>query len=287
MPYSSPVVTGSRGQRRTIRPRRRTGSSPIKTSTTVQKHPVTATINRPFVSSGSGGSSRPPVSTAVQPVQLAAPQPQYNPQYQGAPPSVQGATLRANADQMLSGAKNNYRGSVWQAAMNLGDQGILSQLLQDPQFSGYKAAVDPNSAFSQLQRQEDTGLKDVDEGSNAGNTFFSGLRLNDRGKVSQSANDARAQAVHEYQDALRQYAGALAASQTDYNNMYADAQQSDIDAASAIDPQNRQPDPAPAGPSYTNSQALAALRASVGRYKAQQAHSLALAEAKKKAKKKK
>ena len=99
--------------------------------------------------------------------------------------TAEGQTLRANADLSLSGAKNAYRDQVYRAAMQLGDQSVLDKLKKDPQFAGYKFAIDPNSQFSQLGRALTEGNRDIDVNQNANNAFFSGFRLNERNEFGQ------------------------------------------------------------------------------------------------------
>src|ERR1044072_8362347 len=116
--------------------------------------PVRALRRRPtFNSVGTvgptrGGLKQPPRPAAVAPPRPAAPAPAAAPPNVAAPMTAEGQTLRANADLSLSGAKNAYRDQVYRAAMQLGDQSVLDKLKKDPQFAGYKFAIDPNSQFS-------------------------------------------------------------------------------------------------------------------------------------------
>ncbi len=154
-----------------------------------------------------------------------------------APRTAASEIMRANAGQGLGLAQNNWRDQVFQAAMGLGDENIFNQLKADPQFAGYQFAVDPNSIMATLGRQEQEGLKSVDEERNAGNTFFSGLRLNDRNDLSSDFSRQRSGALGDYGKALTEYARALAGSQGKYNQGMGDADIYDIDYALQFNPE--------------------------------------------------
>jgi hypothetical protein len=167
----------------------------------------------------------------------------------GPPPqTVEGTGIRANANQSWSDAQSGYRDAVWRAAMGLGDQSVFSKLQADPTFAGYKFSVDPNSQYATLGRQETQGLNDVDETQNQGNTFFSGMRLKGRQDLSDDIQRQRLAATTSYEDQLRQYAQALSAARGDYGLALSQADQADIDAALAQDPQPAGPMPGPAPP---------------------------------------
>jgi hypothetical protein len=159
------------------------------------------------------------------------------------PPSTPtGQRMRADATQGLGGAKTNYRDSVFRAAMGLGDEGIFAQLRNNPEFAGYQFAADPNSTMATLQRQETQGLRDVDENANnVGNTYFSGLRLNDRTQFSDDIQRQRSGALGGYQDALREYARILAGAESSYGTALTDADQFDIDYQMGLEPEPRAP----------------------------------------------
>jgi hypothetical protein len=158
------------------------------------------------------------------------------PVYGGAPPTAQGQAIRSDAEKAMTGANTDWRDSVYRGVMSLGDPTLIAKYQNDPSFAGYQFAVDPNSTFGQIGESEKHGLQDVDNSSVQGNTFFSGLRLNNRDDVSQQATYNRASAGNTFQEALANYARALAAAQASYNQAQTGANQVDFDAANAVEP---------------------------------------------------
>lgn len=154
-----------------------------------------------------------------------------------APRTAASEIMRANAEQGLGGAKNAYRDAVFRAAMALGDENIFAKLRSDPEFAGYQFAASPNSAMVDLARQEQEGLKTIDNTRNQGNTFFSGFRLGDRQDYTGEVNRQRLNAVGSFNDALAEYAGVLAGAQGQYNQDIGDADIYDIDYALQFDPE--------------------------------------------------
>lgn len=172
-----------------------------------------------------------PVAKAPTPQPVA-----YQPPVMPAPPTAVGATGRANAEEAWQGAQTGNRDAIFRAAMNLGDQSVLDQLKADPNYAGYQFSVDPNSAFSQIGRQEQEGLQGIDQASNSNNAFFSGFRLQDRNKLSDESQRQRGAATTGYLDALKGYASALAEARRQHDMDVAGANQQDIDAAAALEP---------------------------------------------------
>lgn len=148
--------------------------------------------------------------------------------------------LRANAQSALGLANNQYRDAAFRAIMQLGDPTQFSRFQNDPRFSGYQFTQDPNSVFAQLARQEKQGLEDIDVGANQNNTYFSGMRLRDRGKLTDETARQRLAGSTAFEDALREYAAGLGGSENEYRQSMADADQMDIDAALEQDRINRE-----------------------------------------------
>jgi hypothetical protein len=235
-----------------LRVRRRQGGSPTRRATTgTVVGPSRARIANPALPGfspprppatnrgfGVGHGTAAPIPSIGARATVAAPTASYAPVAPAGPTSIappQGASsvaMRANAEQALQGANNNYRDSLFRAIMNLGDTSQFAKYQADPMFAGYQFSQDPNSAFAQLQRQQDTGLKTVDQNANAGNTFFSGQRLTDRQNLTNEADYQRLGASNDFLDNLRTLASALTGAQGDYRQNIADADQSDIDARS-------------------------------------------------------
>lgn len=158
------------------------------------------------------------------------------------PPETAGAhAIRANAQQALTAANTGYLDSVWRSAMDLGDPTIFAQLQADPRFAGYQFTQDPNSLFASLARDEEQGLRDTGVGYNQNNAFYSGFRLQDEQKLRDEMGRQRLGGGTQYTDALRQFASALGAAQSDYGLAMGEADQMDIDAALAAEPEDRTP----------------------------------------------
>jgi hypothetical protein len=160
--------------------------------------------------------------------------------------------LRADATSTLGIARNQNRDAIFRAVMQLGDPSLIAKYQQDPTFSGYQFAQDPNSVFASLARQETQGLEDIDVGANAGNTFFSGQRLKNRQELTDETGRQRLAGSTSFEDDLRNYAASLGLSESGYRQSMADADQMDIDAAleqdrlaAEKDPQMILPPPAP------------------------------------------
>jgi hypothetical protein len=242
--------------------------------------PTQAGLNQP--AAPVAPRAAPLAKPQVAPYHAAPPAITYN----GAPATADANALRANAQLALTGAQGSYRDQVYRAAMDLGDQGILNKLKADPQFAGYKFAVDPNSQFSQLGRALTEGNRNIDVNQNANNSFFSGFRLNERNEFGQDNARQKQGAASDYQDALTEYAKALAAAQGQYTNDMGQADQMDLEAAAAREPEAR----AAARPAGTSSGGPAAnanaARAAAQRSRARASEAAATAEARSRARSK-
>lgn len=157
------------------------------------------------------------------------------------PETAQSHAMRAAAQQALTGANTTYLDSVWRAAMDLGDPTIFGKLQADPRFAGYQFTQDPNSLFASLARDEEQGLRDTGVGFNENNAFYSGFRLQDEQKLRDEMARQLVAGGTNYTDLLRQFASALGAAQSDYGLAMGEADQLDIDAALAAEPEDRTP----------------------------------------------
>jgi hypothetical protein len=245
--------------------------------------PTQGGLNQPHAVAPPKPKAPPVAKPVVAPYQAAAPAITYG----GAPATADANALRANAQLALTGAQGSYRDQVYRAAMDLGDQGILDKLKADPQFAGYKFAIDPNSQFSQLSRALTEGNRGIDENQNQNNTFFSGLRLNERNQFGDENTRQRLGAASSYQDALREYAKALTAAQGQYSNDLTQADQMDLEAATARAPEARTAARPPSGTSRGGPAANAnAARAAAQRSRARASSGAAEAQARTRARSK-
>lgn len=218
-----------------LRPqRKRQGGSPngrgVQTvGTVVSKPGQGGVLNQPGKKVGftNQPGAAPGVVTPPSATYLRAPPPVPSP----ATPGPTSTALRANATSALGLAQGQNRDSIFRALMQLGDPTQFGQYQNNPNFAGYQFAQDPNSVFASLGRQETKGLQDVDQGTLAGNTFFSGRRLQDRQDLSDEANRQRLAGTTSFLDDLRNFAATLGGANNQYRQDMADADQSDIDAA--------------------------------------------------------
>ena len=236
--------------------------------------PAGAGLNQP-------GAPKPAVAPA-RPAAPHMPAPVAQPAYVGAPASSAGADIRATAQQQLMQAQGGYREAAYRAAMQLGDPAAWAKMQADPQFKGYKFAVDPNSIFSTLARQEKEGLTGIDDTSNQNNAFFGGFRLTDRNNLSADVARDRLGGTTEYQNQLKDFAAALASAQGQYGSDMRDATRADTEAATAREPTDRTP--APAARSNAGAQRAASARQKAS---ASASESKAVSRAKAKARRKK
>lgn len=148
-------------------------------------------------------------------------------------PGAQG--LRIAGDTALSQARGNRNAGVYQAALNYGDPETIAQWAN----MGFGPSItnNPSSALSIIGKQEKEGLKTIDQGHNAQNTFFSGLRLEDVGKTRSSATDARAQALADYQTAVRELDALLAEAHSERDSAHSEADQMEWDAFMQSEPE--------------------------------------------------
>lgn len=182
-----------------------------------------------------GGTTKP---TPGPPPPMPAPAPAAPPApvYGAAPVTAQGQAIRSDAQKAMEGVNTDFLGNTFRSVMQLGDPTQIAKYQQDPRFAGFNFSVDPTSTFSQLQRNEDTGLQDINNGTLGNNTFFSGLRLNDRDNLSQGFTDQRASAEQNFEAAIAQYASALAAGKAAQQQAGTEANTVDFNAANAIEP---------------------------------------------------
>jgi hypothetical protein len=198
-----------------------------------------------------------------------------------APHSVQGDTIRNDAQTAMAGANSNWHDAVFRAVMGLGDPTLINKYRSDPAFAGYNFVADPTSTFGQLDTQQQRGMQDIMGNALRGNTAMSGLRLNNENNLANDILTQKAGAGRSFEDALLDYARTLGQAQGDFNTSNFNANQADIDAWAQLHPQ-------PAGPPATKAAAgpTPAQRAANAAAQARNQHAAAVAAARKKAKKK-
>lgn len=166
---------------------------------------------------------------------------------QKAPETTSGAQMRSAAQTTYTAALRQGRQGIVNAALKLGSPEIINALKADPNFAEYigvldKGAADPNSQFSQSQHNESLGLEDIDKNSNAGNTYFSGLRQRDRGQLSDQYAGQRAGYLADYNTGYNDLIGAMGAAEGQYYSDLGQADAADRDAYLATNPLPLGPD---------------------------------------------
>jgi hypothetical protein len=235
MPYPSAA------RPRPKKPRKSSGLPSVATPGTPQ-----ATFKPPVFPGPPKGLPAPAANTG--PVY----KPYVRPEFGKAPPSGAGNAIRSDAEQAMTGARTTYADSAWRAAMKLGDKTAWDKLVAEKpeMFTGYTWADDPNSMFAQIASRETDALQDVNDQSLRGNTFFSGLRINDRNEVSEQAANDRGAAGTSFQEALLDYARALQAANDAYRSSGTQASQADLDYAISQEPDPGLADISPEGVPY-------------------------------------
>jgi len=224
-----------------LRARRRQGGSP-------NGRTVGTVISKPGQGASIGAQARPvgapapkkglgsvPIGGGTKPT-VTTPSASYArvPVPPGPSVPTRGATseaMRANAQSTLGIAKTQNRDAVFRAIMNLGDTSQFAKYKADPNFAGYDFTQDPNSLFASLARQETQGLEDIDKGTLGGNTFFSGMRLNNRQKITDETGRQRLGGTTAFGDDLKKLAASMGLAEGDYGRSISEADQMDIDAA--------------------------------------------------------
>jgi hypothetical protein len=158
-----------------------------------------------------------------------------------APETVAGRNARGSASTAYQAAMRNGRQGIVDAALRLGSPEILAALKADPNFAEYAATLDagvndPTSSMAQSRYNEGQGLQQVDESANAGNTYFSGRRLQNRENLSKGYTDARAGYTRDYQSAYNTLMGGMGTARGQYEQDLGGADQMDQDAYLAQQP---------------------------------------------------
>lgn len=206
-------------------------------SVVVGQNPAHGTIASGTTGFSNGAKSGFQATTTPQaPASPSAPY-QRRPAPQATVPTAgpSSTALRNSATSALGIARNQNRDAVFRAIMQLGDPEQIAKYKNDSKFAGYDFTQDPNSVFASLARQEQEGLEQIDEGTLSGNTFFSGMRLRDRGRLTDETGRQRLAGTTSFLDDLKAYAAALGLAENDYTTAMSNADQMDIDAALEAD----------------------------------------------------
>jgi hypothetical protein len=166
-----------------------------------------------------------------------------------APVTRQGATIRSTAEGTYQAAMRQGRQGIVDAAIRLGSPEIINALLADPNFAEYagvlqKGRNDPSSQFSLAARDEKEGLESIDSSANAGNTFFSSKRVENRQDLSDDYSAARSGYLRDYTTGYNTLTGNMGAAKAQYEQDLGEADRVDTDSFLATAPVPTGPDPA-------------------------------------------
>lgn len=106
----------------------------------------------------------------------------------------------------------------------------------------------PGSTGDVLLRNLQGSEQNIDETAMAGNAYFSGRRVDQRGKAETDYGAQIAQAKRDYDEAMRQLGTTITSGRSSRDTTFRNADIADIQAAAAVTPEAQAPDPTPAAP---------------------------------------
>jgi hypothetical protein len=150
--------------------------------------------------------------------------------------------MRSDALTTYNTAINQARTGVVQQALALGSPEVIQGLMQNPEYAAFvpqlqKGLGDPMSQWSTIAKTEKEDLYKTDVGNNERNAFFSGFRLQDRGKVNEGAARQRTEATNAYNQAFQDFVSSMGQAQADYQTAGREADTYDLSAAEATEPE--------------------------------------------------
>lgn len=165
-------------------------------------------------------------------------------------PSLQSTQDRIAARNDFSGAMGNINQQLRNLAANYGGVDKILQFGFNPDawdrnnpngmFSSSELGVQanqPGSTLETLLRQLNSTKQGVNEAATAGNTFFSGKRINDLGIADTEYAGQVAQARRDYEAAVAQLMDAMTGAQGTLSSNLNNADIADIGAANATNPE--------------------------------------------------
>lgn len=163
------------------------------------------------------------------------------------PQSTQSARGRSTSESTYQAALRTGRQGIVNAALRLGSPEIINALIADPNFAEYAAALqggiaDPTSQMAMAAKDESKGLEGIDQNANAGNTYFSGIRLDDRDDLSEGFAAQRAEFLRNYNEAYSGLIGMMGEAKGKYDSDMFDFDQQDYSDYLAQQPQATGPD---------------------------------------------
>lgn len=200
---------------------------------------------------GAGGSTGalPPVTAAPPPVNAPA---QNAPITPPTPPpeTLQGGLERGGATDQYNLGIPDINHQLWEAAFNYGGVPQVQQAGYelDPATGKYRdtssmvdVGANPNSKVSQIARGLTADTSTLSNNLNNANSYFSGAHVEGQGKLDDQAGRDRLQAQQDFQDSMLRLTTLLGQARHDRDVGLGAADVTDLNAAVAVPPEDRQP----------------------------------------------
>lgn len=181
-----------------------------------------------------GGGANPGTAEAATPT---------NPTPSNAPPPQlpTSAANIAGAYGTFGGRVNDLNSQLLEAAFRFGGAPTQEQYVYNPATGGFdivqqKVESNDNSVLANIQRAMDARNQSSINSRLRAGTLRSGLRLQDVSGNAGETDRNRAQALHDYQEAVNKIRGLIADALTSYKGVVNSASAADIEAANSTDP---------------------------------------------------
>jgi hypothetical protein len=150
----------------------------------------------------------------------------------GYPLTPASAAARSGADEQYGITEGDAHQSLYRAALQYGDPGILQQ------YGDYGPVVDnPNSDLSTIARNEALQHTNLGNAMNAQNLYFSGTNQKGQTAVSTEAGKQRSDAYQRFKDAEQRLLTAISTGLAKKRDVYRTTGADDIAAALSMPPQ--------------------------------------------------
>lgn len=174
------------------------------------------------------------------------------------PETLQGADLRIGARESYGLNLADINRRLLQAALDYGGVDSIQQggWVQQPDGTWVDTSTtanvtaNPNSRLAQLQRSLDQNTTSINEDLNNRGSFFSGAHLDQQQKLVDEVNRQRTQAKADYDAAVADLLSQLAQARSSREGLFRQANEQDIAAQLAKDPEAQAQNP-PAVPTPT------------------------------------
>lgn len=214
--------------------------------------PVLPTLKTPTAARAPTAPKPPaPFTPAAAPAPIVHPPPQ---------PSYASQSDRLGAREGYGGTVADVNAQMRNLAANYGFAPSVTQFGWNPEGTTNafgdtqtEAAVTPNAPGSTadvLLRNLQGQQRNIDETALAQNTFFSGRRLDDRGRADTDYGAQVAQAQRDFQEAIRTLTNSITQGRSSRDQTFRNADEADRAAAQAAPPEAQAAAPPPMNPYF-------------------------------------